>query len=50
MTASTSPQAEGSPTAPQGNVTQTSHKYVTTQNRLSTDETTAFNSGEAERA
>jgi hypothetical protein len=37
-------------TAPQGNVTQTSHKYVTKQNHPSPNATKTLNSGEAERA
>ncbi len=39
-------QAEGFATAPQGTVTQTSHKYVTRQNPPSPN---ATNSGEAEQ-
>jgi hypothetical protein len=41
-------QAAGFPTAPQGNVTQTSHKYVTKQNLASPKVTKTFNFGEAE--
>jgi hypothetical protein len=37
------------PTAPQGNVTQLSHKYVTKQNRSSPNATNTLNSGEAEQ-
>jgi hypothetical protein len=44
---STSTQAEGFATAPQGNVTQTNHKYVTKQNLPSLNATNTFNSGEA---
>jgi threonine aldolase len=44
---SRSNQAEGFSTAPQGNVTQASHKYVTEQNLLP-NATNTFNSGEAE--
>jgi hypothetical protein len=46
---SRSNQAEGFATAPQGNVTQTSHKYVTKQNLPFPNATNTFNSGEAER-
>ncbi len=42
-------QAEGFATAPQGNVTQASHKYVTRQNFPSFNGTNTSNSGEAER-
>lgn len=45
----TSHQTEGFATAPQGNVTQASHKYVTEQNLASPNATTAFDSGEAEQ-
>ena len=48
--ASRSTQAEGFATAPQGNVTQASHKYVTKQNLLSLNATEALNSGEAEQS
>ncbi len=41
-------QAEGIATAPQGNVTQASHKYVTKQTLPSFNETNTVNSGEAE--
>jgi hypothetical protein len=37
-------------TAPQGNVTQAGHKYVTKQNRPSPDVTNTLNSGEAEQS
>jgi len=40
-------QAEGFATAPQGNVTQASHKYVTKQNIPSPDATKTLNFGEA---
>jgi hypothetical protein len=43
-------QAECFATAPQGNVTQASHKYVTKQNPLSPNVTNTFNSGEAEQS
>ncbi len=43
-------RAAGFPTAPQGNVTQASHKYVTKQDRPSTDVTTTSNSGEADQS
>jgi hypothetical protein len=46
---SQSKQAAGLPTAPQGNVTQTSHKHVTKQNLSSLNVTNTFNSGEAEQ-
>jgi hypothetical protein len=42
-------QAVCSPTAPQGNVTQASHKYVTKQNLSSPNVTRSLNSGEAEQ-
>jgi len=42
-------QAECCATAPQGNVTQTSHKYVTEQNPPSPTQPTHRNSGEAEQ-
>jgi hypothetical protein len=38
------------PTAPQGNVTQASHKYVTKQNLPSPNATKSLNSGEAEQS
>jgi hypothetical protein len=41
-------QAAGFLTAPQGNVTQTSHRYVIKQNLSSLNVTKTFNSGEAE--
>jgi hypothetical protein len=41
-------QAEAFPTAPQGNVTQTSHKYVTKQNVSCINVTKTFECGEAE--
>jgi hypothetical protein len=34
-------------TAPQGNVTQASHKHVTKRNHSSSNATNTFNSGEA---
>ena len=37
-------------TAPQGNVTQASHKYVTKQNDSSSEATNTLNFGEAEQA
>jgi hypothetical protein len=48
--ASGSYQAEGFATAPQGNVTQASHKYVTKQNLSSPNATRSLNSGEAEQS
>ena len=42
-------QAECFATAPQGNVTQTSHKCVTKQNRPSPNATNTLKSGEAEQ-
>jgi hypothetical protein len=47
---SRSTQAEGFATAPQGNVTQTSHKHVTKQNHPSSNATNTLNSGEAEQS
>jgi len=47
---SRSNQAPVSPTAPQGNVTQASHKHVTKQNLSSPNATPTFNSGEAEQS
>jgi len=49
MTPFVSTQAECFATAPQGNVTQTSHKYVTEQNLPSPNATKTLNSGEADR-
>jgi len=43
-------QTEGFATAPQGNVTRTSHKYVAKQNLSSPNVTNTSNSGEAGRA
>lgn len=40
--------AEASATAPQGTVTQVSHKYVTKPNPPSLDATSTLNSGEAD--
>jgi hypothetical protein len=40
-------QAAGFATAPQGNVTQISHKYVTKQDLPSPNVTNTLNSGEA---
>jgi hypothetical protein len=37
-------------TAPQGNVTQPSHKHVTKQNHPSPNATNTFKSGEAEQS
>ena len=37
-------------TAPQGNVTQTSHKHVTKQNPPSPSATTTLNPGEADQS
>jgi hypothetical protein len=37
-------------TAPQGNVTQTSHEYVTKQNHPFPNATNTLNSGEAEQS
>jgi hypothetical protein len=42
-------QAAGFPTAPQGNVTETGHKYVTKQNLPFPNATSTLNSGEAEQ-
>jgi len=47
---SRSTRAEGFATAPQGNVTQASHKYVTKQNNPSPNATKTLNSGEAEQS
>jgi len=47
---SRSTQAEGFAAAPQGNVTQTSHKYVTKQNHSSPKATNTLSSGEAEQS
>jgi hypothetical protein len=41
-------QAEGNATAPQGNVTQASHKYVTKQNLPFSNTTKSLKFGEAE--
>jgi hypothetical protein len=41
-------QAECFAAAPQGNVTQASHKYVTEQNHPSPNAANTLNSGEAE--
>jgi hypothetical protein len=49
VSTSRSTQAEGYATAPQGNVTQASHKYVTKQNYPSPNATNTLNSGEAEQ-
>jgi len=49
MSSSGSKQAEGFATAPQGNVTQASHKYVTRPNLSSPNATRTLNSGEAEQ-
>jgi hypothetical protein len=38
-----------SPTAPQGNVTQTSHKHVTKRNLASSNGTPTLKRGEAEQ-
>ena len=46
---SRSTQAEGFAAAPQGNVTQTSHKHVATQNLPSSNVTNTVNSGEEEQ-
>jgi hypothetical protein len=46
---SRSTQAEGNASAPQGNVTHASHKYVTKQNHQSLNATNTLNSGEAEQ-
>ncbi len=46
---SRSNQAECLPTAPQGTVTQPSHKYVTRPNRPFFNGTNTLNSGEAEQ-
>jgi hypothetical protein len=45
-----STQAERIATASQGNVTQTSHKYVTKQNPPCPNATKTLNSGEAEQS
>jgi hypothetical protein len=50
VSTSRSHQAPVSPTAPQGNVTQTSHKHVTKQNLPSPNATTTFDSGEADQS
>jgi hypothetical protein len=42
------PTARGFSTAPQGNVTQTSHKHVAEQSPPSPNVTNTFNRGEAE--
>jgi hypothetical protein len=47
---SRSTQAERFATAPQGNVTQPSHQYVTKQNHPSPNATKTLNSGEAEQS
>jgi hypothetical protein len=47
---SRSKQAECFAAAPQGNVTQASHKYVTKPDTPSSNVTNTFNSGEAEQA
>jgi hypothetical protein len=47
VSTSRSTQVEGFATAPQGNVTQASHKYVTKQNHLFPNATKTLNSGEA---
>jgi hypothetical protein len=49
MTPLVSTQAEGFATAPQGNVTQASHKYVTKKNLSSRNATKSLNFGEAEQ-
>jgi hypothetical protein len=49
VSTSRSTQAEGYATAPQGNVTQASHKYVTKQNHPSPNATNTLNAGEAEQ-
>jgi len=49
VSTSGSKQAERFATAPQGNVTQASHKHVTKQNPPSTNVTNTFESGEAEQ-
>jgi hypothetical protein len=43
-------QADWFATAPQGNVTQTSHKYVTKQDFPSLNATNTLNFGEAEQS
>jgi hypothetical protein len=48
VSTSRSAQAEGFVTAPQGNVTQASHKYVTKQHLQSPNATRTLNFGEAE--
>ncbi len=48
VSTSRSNQAEGLAPAPQGNVTQASHRYVTRQNPPSPNVTNTVNSGEAE--
>jgi len=42
-------QAAASPTAPQGNVTQTSHKHVTKRDRASSNVTPTLKCGEADQ-
>jgi hypothetical protein len=43
-------QAADFPTAPQGNVTQTSHRHVTKQNLSSPNATNTLNFGEADKS
>jgi alkanesulfonate monooxygenase SsuD/methylene tetrahydromethanopterin reductase-like flavin-dependent oxidoreductase (luciferase family) len=50
VSTSRSHQAECYATAPQGNVTQTSHKHVTKQNQPSPNATNTLESGEAEQS
>jgi hypothetical protein len=49
VSTSISTQAECNASAPQGNVTQTSHKYVTKQNHPLPNATNTLNFGEAEQ-
>jgi hypothetical protein len=50
VSTSRSTQAEDYATAPQGNVTHTSHKHVTNQNPPSPNATNTVNPGEAEQS
>jgi hypothetical protein len=50
VSTSRSTQAECFATAPQGNVTQAGHKYVTKQNHSSPNATNTVNFGEADQS
>jgi hypothetical protein len=50
VSTSRSTQVECLATAPQGNVTQAGHKYVTKQNHPSPNATNTLKSGEAEQS